>query len=565
MKTHITIIILFLFIGFSYQSVAQVQYNNCSATGTNASAIGNKTTAGGNNSLSGGYGSKAIGSNSLAFGYNSSASGSTTTAIGNTAITTSTGSMALGNYVKAAASYTYVFGSGTTASYPLTNSTPYSIAFGVNSNIPTMLITKSTNNNFTGKVAVGPVSIPSAKLHVKSDNNEDANVLIDVTNKNSNNARISLFDNNHFIKVDKSADMEIHAENGALKMEGAHYCFGNAKEEKARLYTSDIPTFYINAYRNGIYETKEDEGASYAIRFDNTGMTFRTAVEKRDGNPKNINWNNAMCLLNDGRIGIGSETTYLKNSNDMALAIHAPQTINVESEKVRLSGKIGINTDNDVNGYALAVNGGIISNKVYVKEVNLWPDHVFADDYTLMELKDLKQYLTDNRHLPGLPSEKEVLENGYDMGEMQSVMLLKIEELTRYVLLLQDEIDNLRYYKALSTDSIVFSYDRNGNRISRRLAFERITEPKHQNPIVTASDYTLFPNPTSSGFCLQLNKPENGTTIQATLVGISGIVLEAKESKDNRIEFDLSGRPNGVYILEVDGPTGQEAWKVIKE
>ena len=124
-----------------------VQCNGSSVTGSNASAVGSSNTASGSNAFAGGYLSKAKGSNSFAFGYKSIAQQSTTAAIGNTAEATGVGSMAIGTYVKATAKNSLAFGCGTTANYPLTNSTPFSIAFGVNSNIPTMLITKALNNN----------------------------------------------------------------------------------------------------------------------------------------------------------------------------------------------------------------------------------------------------------------------------------------------------------------------------------------------------------------------------------------------------------------------------------
>ena len=131
MKTNtIKILIFGLILSFSsIQVKAQVQYNGCSVTGSYASAIGKSNTASGNNSFAGGYTSQATGSNSIAFGYNSKATKSTTTALGNTATASGAGSMAIGNYVKVTGQNAFVFGSGTTASYPLTNSTDNSIAF----------------------------------------------------------------------------------------------------------------------------------------------------------------------------------------------------------------------------------------------------------------------------------------------------------------------------------------------------------------------------------------------------------------------------------------------------
>ena len=59
-----------------------------------------------------------------------------------------------------------------------------------------------------------------------------------------------------------------------------------------------------------------------------------------------------------------------------------------------------------------------------------WPDAVFADDYRLMPLSEVAGFIKANRHLPGIPSEKAVLENGQDVGALQVLQQQKIEELT---------------------------------------------------------------------------------------------------------------------------------------
>lgn len=464
MKTIAKKILLFGFIvtGFTLHTEAQVQYNGCSVTGTYASAIGKSNTATGNNSFAGGYSSQAAGSNSFAFGYNSKSTQSTSAALGNTALASGTGSMAIGNYVKATAQNAFVFGSGTTASYPLTNSTANSIAFGVNSNKPTLLITKSLNNNYTGKVAIGQVTAPAAKLHIKSDNNEDAGVILEPTNKNGWKAFIQLFDEDHTITVDNTTAMVFNAGKGPLAFQGSTYCFG-----------------------------------------------------------------------------------------DNVLHITA-------------TGKIGVNTVNNTSNFALAVDGGIISNKVHIKEVKQWPDHVFSADYQLLDLNDLKHYLKDNRHLPGVPSEQEILANGYDINEMQYIMLEKIEEMTRYIILLQDEINQLKAEPSVRNDSIVFTYDANGNRITRSLTFKKINSPD-QNPTAMAeTSYELFPNPTSNSFTVIQKAPSGEATSLATLLTVSGTILDKQELKGQSISFDLSGKPDGVYLLEIDGPEGHQAWRVIK-
>ena len=218
--TKKTILFGLIISSLTIQVNAQIQYTGCSATGTNASAIGKNSTASGNNSFAGGYNTQASGSNTFAFGYKSKATQSTNAALGNTAIASGVGSIAIGNYVKATAQNTFVFGSGTTSSYPLTNNIESSIAFGVNSNKPTMLITKSLNNNYTGKVAIGQITSPQAKLHIRSDNNEDASVFLEPTDKSANNACIKLYDENHTITVEHSNAMHLNSGSGPLKKPG---------------------------------------------------------------------------------------------------------------------------------------------------------------------------------------------------------------------------------------------------------------------------------------------------------------------------------------------------------
>jgi len=73
--------------------------------------------------------------------------------------------------------------------------------------------------------------------------------------------------------------------------------------------------------------------------------------------------------------------------------------------------------------------------KVQVKGVNLnVPDFVFADDYELMPLEELKTFIDKNGHLPGIASAQQVKDEGLDLAGSQMSQLQKIEELTLYTL-----------------------------------------------------------------------------------------------------------------------------------
>jgi len=112
-----------------------------------------------------------------------------------------------------------------------------------------------------------------------------------------------------------------------------------------------------------------------------------------------------------------------------------------ERMRITNAGNVGIGTANP-GSYKLAVEGKIGAREVVVTLDN-WSDFVFEKDYRLMPLSEVEQHIKQNKHLPNIPSEKEVLENGVSLGEMQSKLLQKVEELTLYVIEQNKRIERL--------------------------------------------------------------------------------------------------------------------------
>ena len=96
------------------------------------------------------------------------------------------------------------------------------------------------------------------------------------------------------------------------------------------------------------------------------------------------------------------------------------------------SGGVGIGT-NKVAGYKLSVEGKMRAREIEVNALT-WADFVFADDYQLSSLYEVENYIKENNHLPNVPSEKEVAKDGINLGEMDAILLRKIEELTLYII-----------------------------------------------------------------------------------------------------------------------------------
>jgi len=111
--------------------------------------------------------------------------------------------------------------------------------------------------------------------------------------------------------------------------------------------------------------------------------------------------------------------------------------------RINAQGNVGINTA-DTKGYMLAVNGSVIATSITVKLYANWADYVFNPTYHLIPLSEVKTYIDQNHHLPGMPSAAEVKKDGVNLGETNRILTQKVEELTLYLIEQQKQIDQLR-------------------------------------------------------------------------------------------------------------------------
>ncbi len=125
-----------------------------------------------------------------------------------------------------------------------------------------------------------------------------------------------------------------------------------------------------------------------------------------------------------------------------------------ETFVVKGNGKVEIGNGTGTNGrrtpitphndYLLSVDGKIVAREIVVTADNKWADYVFDEEYPLMAIDKLDRYIQENKHLPDIPTTKDVEKQGINVGDMQTLLLKKVEELTLYMIQLKKENDELK-------------------------------------------------------------------------------------------------------------------------
>lgn len=137
----------------------------------------------------------------------------------------------------------------------------------------------------------------------------------------------------------------------------------------------------------------------------------------------------------------GNGTPYIDFSNDSVSDFNARLILN-KNNTLEIDGVVGIGT-NTTNGYKLAVAGNIIAEEIVVKLKENWPDYVFNKDYKKPKLSYLESYIHNKRHLPDIPDVEEINNSGINIGEIQTKLLKKVEELTLYIIDQNKKIEKL--------------------------------------------------------------------------------------------------------------------------
>lgn len=170
---------------------------------------------------------------------------------------------------------------------------------------------------------------------------------------------------------------------------------------------------------NGALRVSSSYGYLIVSSTDANYMRFNTNLPA-------FHFNKPLYLQNTVVRGTGRALIFYTNTNTHCLTL--------------LDNRVGIGTQSPQ--YSLDVNGFIRAKEIIVE--NTGADFVFANDYQLRPLSEVKAFIQENKHLPEIQSAQEMQENGVSVSELQTKLLQKIEELTLYLIEQEQTIQELR-------------------------------------------------------------------------------------------------------------------------
>ena len=396
--------------------------------GENASRLGTSTISTGHSSLASGYSSTASGNYSTALGYDADATGMYSVAIGKNVQAPNT-SFVFGRDMVASGSNSIAIGSGYSSSAVLTNNVAKSIMLGAGSSSPSITIRQTSAQDLPAFVGVGTTA-PQQQMHINGNTliSGSGKALLFATSASTTDGNFGIKytgsglnfyipnNTNYLMYIRNNGYVGIGTSSPTEKLEVS----GNAKATNVTA-TSAVQSSTLTVTGNVTFNSLAGSSSKILTVGSNGLLSSADMSEVGDGMGNHIATTN-LNLNGKNIVGATNGTG----------GIYVAQNGNV---------RIGAGTANPTK--ALEVNGAIRSKEVLVEVAN-WSDFVFDKDYDLMTLKEVESYIKENGHLPDVPSAKEVKANGVEVGEMNAILLQKIEELTLYIIELEKKIEKVQ-------------------------------------------------------------------------------------------------------------------------
>lgn len=295
-----------------------------------------------------------------------------------------------------------------------------------------------------GNIAIG-TSRPAAKFHVEGDAFIAQQVRI---GDGSKDVRLDVagFIAASSLRSGGGKKMVIADEDGLMQIEALPE--GDNLGDHIAIKNLTLGNYSIsNSGTRNTISIDSDENVNFSNSIFVSGKVYGTIVQESDAFGKLELYGSTKPDAARIELWQGGNA----NSRSIKFAVY-DENANYQffhGENGSLTQKFVINRNNIVVGLPtsnmeLNVNGKITAKEVKVALDEYWPDYVFKSDYRLPGLQQVEVFINENGHLPGVPNAAQVEQNGIELGEMNALLLQKIEELTLYIIAQDKEMKELK-------------------------------------------------------------------------------------------------------------------------
>lgn len=293
-----------------------------------------------------------------------------------------------------------------------------------------------------GNVGIGTTN-PTNLLHIGGASGPNP-IRVETLNSAADSSFVTTDNNGVFHKRSMSSLSSAFCEWTRNPNAALNTIYPNNVTDKVALGTNNVHTNFLNS-PTGIDARLMLNGGDIIIQenpLNNPGAPDQGAdVYLLDVNGKGLAITGQNGAAEVSTLGANTSLHFNSDGAYHAMILHGDPG---NKGKVQI-GNVSVNCPNLTNAH-LFVEGGVQAEGLLITNYlgPLWPDYVFEAEHKLKPLAELSTYIKENKHLPGIPTSKEIGSNGLNVAEMQAKQMEKIEELTLYMIEMKQEIEGLK-------------------------------------------------------------------------------------------------------------------------
>ena len=119
-------------------------------------------------------------------------------------------------------------------------------------------------------------------------------------------------------------------------------------------------------------------------------------------------------------------------------------------------------------------------------------------------------------------------------------------------------------------NKLKYAYDAAGNRVKREIVVNMTKSALSPESSIFTEELAerivkIYPNPTKGQLVIEISDVENAKSASLTLYNLSGQTIARVKVQSNSTDLDISSKPDGVYILQINIDGKLSSWRIIKE